>query len=336
MVIESQAMLLRKPGEALVAITRTLPVPTAGEVRIRVEACGVCRTDLHVVDGELPQATYPIVPGHEVVGIVEEIGAGVCSVAPGERVGVPWLAHTCGQCDYCRQDHENLCDAAHFTGCTRDGGYSTHLLANADYCVRLGPPWTDAAAIAPLLCAGLIGWRSLNAAGPCQRLGIYGFGAAAHIVAQIARWQGTQIFAFTRPGDQATQSFARSLGACWAGDSDQPAPEPLDGAILFAPVGELVPAALQSVRKGGRVVCAGIHMSDIPRFPYRLLWGERQLVSVANLTRRDASTFFGMAAAAGVRTHVQRYPLADANVALADLREGRVEGAAVLIPGEAK
>jgi len=332
MAVDSQVMLLRKPGDALVANRRRLPVPAAGEVRIRVEACGVCRTDLHVVDGELPQAVYPIVPGHEVVGIVEEVGADVHAVTPGERVGVPWLAYTCGQCDHCRQDHENLCDAAQFTGCTRDGGYATHLLANADYCVRLDPSWTDPAAVAPLLCAGLIGWRALNAAGRCRRLGIYGFGAAAHIVTQIACWQGTRVFAFTRPGDQSTQSFARSLSACWAGDSDQPAPELLDAAILFAPVGELVPAALQSVRKGGRVVCAGIHMSDIPRFPYRLLWGERQLVSVANLTRRDASTFFEIAAAAGVRTHVQDYPLAEANVALADLREGRVEGAAVLIP----
>lgn len=333
MVVDSQVMLLRKPGDALVATRRALPVPAAGEVRIRVEACGVCRTDLHVLDGELSQAVYPIVPGHEVAGIVEEVGADVHAITPGERVGVPWLAHTCGQCDYCRQGHENLCDAAQFTGCTRDGGYATHLLANADYCVRLDPSWADPAAVAPLLCAGLIGWRALNAAGRCQRLGIYGFGAAAHIVTQIACWQDTRVFAFTRPGNQSTQSFARSLGACWAGDSDRPAPELLDAAILFAPVGELVPAALQSVRKGGRVVCAGIHMSDIPGFPYRLLWGERQLVSVANLTRRDASTFFGMAAAAGVRTHVQKYPLADANVALADLREGRIEGAAVLIPG---
>lgn len=332
MLIESHAMLLRRPGDALIATTRMLPLPAAGEVRIRVEACGVCRTDLHVVDGELPQAIYPIVPGHEVVGIVEAVGAGVRSLALGERVGVPWLAHTCGQCDYCRHGHENLCDAAQFTGCTQDGGYATHLLASADYCVPLGPPWIDAASVAPLLCAGLIGWRALSAAGPCKHLGIYGFGAAAHIVTQIARWQGTRVFAFTRTGDQMAQSFARSLGACWAGDSGQHAPELLDAAILFAPVGELVPAALGSVRKGGRVVCAGIHMSDIPGFPYRLLWGERQLVSVANLTRRDANTFFEIAAAAGVHTHTRKYPLADANVALEDLREGRFEGAAVLIP----
>lgn len=332
MSIATQVMLLRKPGDALVATGRMAATPAAGEAWIRVEACGVCRTDLHVVDGELPQAVYPIVPGHEVVGIVDQVGTGV-RFAPGDRVGVPWLARTCGHCDYCRQDHENLCDAAEFTGCTRDGGYATHLLANADYCVRLDPSWDDPAAVAPLLCAGLIGWRALNAAGPCQRLGLYGYGAAAHIVTQIARWQGAQVFAFTRPGDHATQSFARSMGACWAGDSDRPAPALLDAAILFAPVGELVPAALQSVRKGGRVVCAGIHMSDIPRFPYRLLWGERQLLSVANLTRRDAATFFEVAAAAGVRARVQKYSLADANVALADLREGRIEGAAVLIPG---
>jgi len=287
---------------------------------------------LHVADGELPQAVYPIVPGHEVVGIVEAVGAGVQAIEPGERMGVPWLAHTCGQCEYCRQDRENLCDAAQFTGCTRDGGYATHLLANAAYCVPLDSRWPDPVAAAPLLCAGLIGWRALNAAGPCRRLGIYGFGAAAHIVTQLAHWQGTQVFAFTRPADEAAQAFARSLGACWAGGSDQPTPQPLDAAILFAPVGELVPVALQSVRKGGRVVCAGIHMSDIPRFPYRLLWEERQLGSVANLTRHDATGFFKAAADAGVHTHVRRYLLADANLALTDLREGRIEGAAVLVP----
>jgi propanol-preferring alcohol dehydrogenase len=273
------------------------------------------------------------VPGHEVVGIVEAAGAAVRTLAPGLRVGVPWLAHTCGHCDYCVQGRENLCDAAQFTGCTRDGGYATHLLADADYCIRLAPPWTDPVAVAPLLCAGLIGWRALAAAGPCRRLGLYGFGAAAHIVAQVARWQGMRVFAFTRDGDHATQAFARTLGACWAGSSLEPAPEPLDAAILFAPVGALVPAALQAVRKGGRVVCAGIHMSDIPGFPYRLLWEERQLVSVANLTRRDADTFFDAAAAAGVRTQVRAYPLAAANAALADLRAGRIEGAAVLVPG---
>lgn len=333
MLMQSQVMLLRKPGDELIATTRPLSTPAAGEVRIRVEACGVCRTDLHLVEGVLPQAIYPIVPGHEVVGIVEEAGTGVRFVTRGERVGVPWLARTCGQCDYCRHDQENLCDAAQFMGCSRDGGYATHVVANAEYCVRL-EPWMDAASVAPLLCAGLIGSRALNAAGPCRRIGIYGFGAAAHIVIQIARWQGSQVFAFTRPGDEATQSFARSLGACWAGNSDQPAPEPLDAAILFAPVGELVPKALQSVRKGGRVVCAGIHMSDIPAFPYSLIWGERQLVSVANLTRRDAGSFFETAAAAGVHTHVRKYPLADANAALADLREGRLEGAAVLIPDD--
>jgi propanol-preferring alcohol dehydrogenase len=333
MSADTEVMLLNRPHAALVATRRTLPAPAPGEIRIRVEACGVCRTDLHIVDGELPQAVYPIVPGHEVVGIVEQAGAGVHGLEPGERVGVAWLAHTCGRCRYCRQDRENLCDAAQFTGCSRDGGYATHVLADAAYCVRLGSRWTDPVATAPLLCAGLIGWRALNAAGPCQRLGIYGFGAAAHIVAQIARWQGVDVFAFTRPADRATQAFARSLGACWAGGSDQPPPEPLDAAILFAPIGDLVPVALQSVHKGGRVVCAGIHMSDIPRFPYRLLWEERQLVSVANLTRDDATMFFKVAGEAHPRTHVQQYPLSAANQALSDLRQGRVEGAAVLVPG---
>jgi propanol-preferring alcohol dehydrogenase len=336
MSVEARVMLLRKPHDALVSTGRSLRAPLAGEVLVRVEACGVCRTDLHVADGELPQAVYPIVPGHEVVGIVQACGGGVQAIEPGARVGIPWLAHTCGQCEYCRRDRENLCDAAQFTGCSRDGGYATHLLANAAYCVPLDSRWSDPVAVAPLLCAGLIGWRALNAAGPCRRLGIYGFGAAAHIVAQLADWQGMQVFAFTRPNDQATQSFARSLGATWAGGSDQPAPEALDAAILFAPVGELVPRALQSVRKGGRVVCAGIHMSDIPGFPYRLLWEERQLVSVANLTRHDAAGFLRAAFDAGVHTHVRRYPLADANLAWADLRAGRVEGAAVLVPGMAR
>lgn len=332
MTIDIQAMVLHQPGEPLVLSRRALLDAAAGQVRIRVEACGVCRTDLHVMDGELPQAIYPIVPGHEIVGVVEQAGAQVEGFSVGDRVGVPWLAKTCGQCDYCRHDHENLCDAAQFTGCTRDGGYATHLLAEASYCVRLGPSWTDPAATAPLLCAGLIGWRALNAAGDGRRLGIYGFGAAAHIVAQIARWQGRQVFAFTRPGDAATQSFARTRGACWAGGSDQSPPDALDAAILFAPVGALVPTALQTVRKGGRVVCAGIHMSDIPQIPYRLLWGERQLASVANLTRRDAHTFFSVAAQAGVHTQVQKYALSDANAALADLRDGRIQGAAVLVP----
>lgn len=329
---DSQVMLLERPHALLVATTRPLPVPEAGEVRIRVEACGVCRTDLHLVDGELPQATYPIVPGHEVVGIVEARGPGVSTLDPGERVGVPWLAGTCGECRYCRAGRENLCDVPRFTGCSRDGGYATHLLADAAYCVRLGPLWTDPVATAPLLCAGLIGWRALAAAGPATRLGLFGFGAAAHIVAQLARWQGTRVFAFTRPGDGPAQAFARSLGAVWAGGSDDPTPEPLDAAIIFAAVGGLVPLALRAVRKGGRVVCAGIHMSDIPGFPYRLLWEERELVSVANLTRRDALAFFPVAARAGVRTHTQCYPLREANRALAALRDGGLRGAAVLVP----
>ena len=332
MPADCQVMLLPQPRAALVATARPLPSPGAGEVRIRVEACGVCRTDLHLVDGELPQARYPVVPGHEVVGIVEASGPGVASLARGERVGVAWLAGTCGRCRYCLGGRENLCDAARFTGCSRDGGYATHLLADADYCVRLGPEWTDPVATAPLLCAGLIGWRALNAAGPVERLGLYGFGAAAHIVTQIARWQGTRVFAFTRPGDVQAQAFARSLGACWAGGSDRSAAEPLDAAIIFAAVGDLVPVALRAVAKGGRVVCAGIHMSDIPGFPYRLLWEERQVLSVANLTRRDAMEFFAIAARAGVRTHTQRYPLSDANRALAALRDGGLRGTAVLVP----
>lgn len=327
-----RAMLLGGPNCVLVEIRRPLPIPKAGEVRIRVEACGVCRTDLHVVDGELPQAIYPVVPGHEVVGLVDARGPDTTAFELGERVGVPWLARTCGRCEYCRRGQENLCDLAQFTGCTRDGGYATHMVADAAFCVRMGLQWTDPAAAAPLLCAGLIGWRALKAAGACGRLGIYGFGAAAHIVAQLARWRGTEVYAFTRPGDRSAQRFAISLGARWAGGSDQPAPELLDAAIIFAPAGDLVPVALAAVRKGGRVICAGIHMSDIPRFPYRLLWEERQLASIANLSRRDAEEFFDAAAGAGVHTQVQRYPLRDANIALDALRGGHVLGAAVLVP----
>lgn len=328
----SYAMVLPAPGEPLVCVSRPPVAPASGELRLRVEACGVCRTDLHLVDGELPQARYPVVPGHEVVGIVEAIGAHVRGIAPGDRVGVPWLAHTCGECGYCRMGRENLCDAPAFTGCTRDGGYATHLVAEAAYCVPLDGCWPDPVAAAPMLCAGLIGWRSLRAAGPGRRLGLYGFGAAAHLVAQIARWQGRRVFAFTRPGDAAAQDFARRLGAEWAGDSDQSPPERLDAAILFAPVGSLVPLALAAVRKGGRVVCAGIHMSDIPSFPYRLLWEERELVSVANLTREDGRGFFEVAARAGVTTHVTRFRLHDANEALHTLRQGGIAGAAVLVP----
>ncbi len=326
-----RAMTLRKIGAPLVLEERAKPAPGRGEMLIRVEACGVCRTDLHVVDGELPNPRLPIVPGHEVVGLVERLGAGTEGFAVGERVGVPWLAHACGRCRYCDEGRENLCDHPEFTGYTRDGGFASHMLAEAAFVLR-PPPDGDPIATAPLLCAGLIGWRCLKMAGPGRRIGLYGFGAAAHIVAQICRFQGREVLAFTRPGDEAAQRFARSLGASWAGGSDQAPPEPLDAAILFAPVGGLVPAALRAVRKGGRVVCGGIHMSDIPSFPYRWLWEERQIVSVANLTRRDGAEFFDVAANAGVRTQTHRYDLADANVALADLREGRLQGAAVLTP----
>lgn len=330
------AMVQDAPGRPLREERRPLPEPESGQVRIRVLACGVCRTDLHVADGELPQARYPVVPGHEVVGMVDAVGRGVATLREGDRVGVPWLAHACGRCGYCTNGLENLCDSAQFTGCTRDGGYATHLIADAAFCVCLGERWPDPVATAPLLCAGLIGWRALNAAGDGVRLGLYGFGAAAHIVAQIANQEGREVHAFTRPGDLQTQTFARSIGACWAGDSDAQPPCPLDAAILFAPAGELVPLALAAVHKGGRVVCAGIHMSDIPAFPYRLLWGERSLRSVANLTRRDAATFFGAAGTAGVRTHIQRYALGDADRALDDLRRGRLQGAAVLVPPDVR
>lgn len=325
------AMVLRAAHSPLVAELRPDPVPEHGEVCVRVGACGVCRTDLHLVDGELPQAVYPVVPGHEIVGRIDAIGAGVRGFGIGDRVGIPWLGRTCGICPYCQGGRENLCDAPAFTGCTRDGGYATHVLADARYVLALGEAGEDAD-LAPLLCAGLIGWRSLVAAGPGPRLGLYGFGAAAHLVLQVARWQRRDVFAYTRPGDRAAQAFARELGAAWTGGSDDMAPEPLDAAIVFAPVGALVPRALRAVRKGGRVVCAGIHMSDIPAFPYRLLWGERQLQSVANLTRCDGTDFLRIAAAAGVRCETTRYPLADANRALDALREGRVRGAAVLVP----
>jgi len=291
----------------------------------------VCRTDLHVVDGELTRPKLPIVPGHEIVGRVVEAGAGVSAFPVGARVGVPWLGSTCGTCPYCRAGRENLCDAPLFTGYTRDGGYATHTIADARFCFPLEGESEDAA-LAPLLCAGLIGWRSYRMAGEGAALGLYGFGAAAHILAQVAVWQGRRIFAFTRVGDKAAQDFARSLGAVWAGGSDQLPGEPLDAAIIFAPAGALVPAALRAVKKGGRVVCGGIHMSDIPSFPYALLWEERQVMSVANLTRADAHEFLAIAPRAGVRCEVTRYPLARANEALADLREGRLQGAAVLVP----
>lgn len=325
------AMVLRGVGALLVPEERPEPEPGPGEVRIRVEACAVCRTDLHVIDGDLPQAVYPIVPGHEVVGTVEATGAGVVEPHLGTRVGVPWLGHACGHCRYCASDCENLCDAPGFTGCTRDGGFASHLVAEAAFTIPLDPA-LDPVATAPLLCAGLIGWRTLRMAGGAGTLGLYGFGAAAHIVAQVCRWQRRHVFALTRPGDRAAQDFARSLGAEWAGDSDGLPPEPLDAALVFAPDGSLVPAALRAVRKGGRVICGGIHMSDIPAFPYRLLWGERSVRSVANLTREDARSFFDIVPRAGIVTRTRTYPLADANSALADHRRGVLSGVAVLVP----
>jgi propanol-preferring alcohol dehydrogenase len=324
-------MVLDRGGEPLRLVARPDPQPGPGELRLRVGACGVCRTDLHVLDGELPDPRLPLIPGHEIVGRVDALGPGVDQFKLGERVGVPWLGATCGVCDYCRSGRENLCDRPLFTGYTRDGGYATHAVADARYTFALGEEGGDAE-LAPLLCAGLIGWRSLTIAGDDRRLGLYGFGAAAHIVAQVAKWQGREVAAFVRPGDEAAKSFARQLRADWAGGSDELPPWPLDAAIIFAPVGALVPAALRAVRKGGRVVCAGIHMSDIPSFPYRLLWEERQVVSVANLTRQDGLDFFGVAPQAKIAPHVSIYPLERANDALADLRAGRLNGAAVLVP----
>jgi propanol-preferring alcohol dehydrogenase len=323
-------MVLNAPRTPLAPEERPDPAPGPGEVRIKVAACGVCRTDLHVVDGELPRPKLPLVPGHEIVGRVDALGPDVAGFELGQRVGVPWLGHTCGTCPYCLSGRENLCDAPLFTGYTRDGGYATHAVADARYVFPLGESGRDAA-LAPLLCAGLIGWRSLVMAGEGRTLGLYGFGAAGHIVLQVAKWQGRRVLAFTRPGDATAQKFARALGADWAGGSDE-SPEPLDAAILYAPVGDLVPTALRAVRKGGRVVCAGIHMSDIPSFPYRLLWEERQILSVANLTRQDGLDFLSLAPRAGVATETTEYPLARANDALDDLRAGRLQGAAVLIP----
>ena len=325
-------MVLREPRTPLALEQRADPEPGAGEVRIRVEACAVCRTDLHIVDGELALPRLPIVPGHEIVGVVDRIGAGVDAPALGDRVGVPWLGHTCGRCAYCRSAAENLCDSPVFTGHGRDGGFASHVVAEAAYCIAL-PGAADAVQLAPLLCAGLIGWRSLRMAGDgVGELGLFGFGAAAHLVAQVARAQGARVHAFTRRGDVRAQEFARELGAVWAGGSDERPAVELDAAIVFAPVGALVPAALAAVRKGGRVVCGGIHMSDIPSFPYSLLWGERQLRSVANLTRRDAAEFFAFVARQPLRVDAVRYPLEDANVALDELRSGRISGAAVLVP----
>ncbi len=326
-----KAMVLRRPNTPLVMEERPIPAPGPGELRLRIEACGVCRTDLHVVDGELTQPKLPIIPGHEIVGRVEAIGAGVAAFTIGERVGVPWLGHACGHCPYCASARENLCDDPLFTGYTRDGGYATHAIADASFSFAL-PEAGEASALAPLLCAGLIGWRTLKMAGPVETIGIYGFGAAAHIVAQVAIHQGKRVHAFVRPGDQAAAKFALSLGAASAQDSDAQAPEKLDAALIFAPVGALVPHALAAVKKGGAVVCGGIHMSDIPSFPYSLLWGERRIVSVANLTREDAREFLSLAPTLPLKMHAVPYPLAQANEALSDLREGRLQGAAVLIP----
>lgn len=329
-----QAMALAPGTNRLEPVERPVPEPAPQEVVVRVAACGVCRTDLHVVDRELPSVPDGIVPGHEIVGRIVALGAGVEGLAVGQRIGIPWLGHTCGCCRYCRGGRENLCDAPGFTGYTRDGGYAEYVCADARYAFPLPDAYSDAEA-APLLCAGLIGHRSLVMAGDAEALGIYGFGAAAHIVAQVARAEGRRVYAFTRPGDRAAQDFARQLGADWAGGSDEAPPEPLDAAIIFAPVGALVPAALAATRKGATVVCGGIHMSDLPAFPYRLLWGERVLRSVANLTRTDAAAFLALAPTVPVRCAVETFRLAEANDALSRLRDGRLTGAAVLLPDAA-
>ncbi len=326
-----RSMVLEAAGRPLVERHQATPSPGPHEVLIAVVACGVCRTDLHVVDGELPHPKLPLVPGHEIVGTVVAAGSRVERFRRDDRVGVPWLGWTCGECRYCRADRENLCERARFTGYQIDGGYADFALADERYCFALSGDGDPVAAV-PLLCAGLIGYRALGMAGNAVRLGIYGFGAAAHIVAQVARHQGRQVFAFTRPDDFEAQRFARELGATWAGASDEAPPEPLDAALIFAPVGALIPAALRAIDKGGTVVCAGIHMSDIPAFPYRILWGERMVRSVANLTRRDAEEFLALAPKIAIRTETQPYPLSRANQALSDLRQGRVHGAAVLIP----
>ena len=327
-------MRLHAPGEPLREDEVPIPGPEPGEVLVAVRACGVCRTDLHIVDGEIAAPRLPLVPGHEIVGEVAARGAGASRFALGARIGIPWLAGTCGQCEYCRSGRENLCDEARFTGLHRDGGYAQYTTADERYCFAMPEPYGDAEA-APLLCAGLIGHRALAMCGDAHRVGLYGFGAAAHLVAQVAAHEKREVLAFTRPGDTASQAFARSLGCAWAGDSTTEPPAPLDAAILFAPVGALVPLALAAVRKGGAVVCAGIHMSDIPSFPYALLWGERVVRSVANLTRADGEAFFHAAQRAAIRTSVRVYPLAEANVALADLRRGALDGAAVLVPSGA-
>lgn len=324
------AMQIGAPGQPLERVERPVPRPAAGEMLVKVMACGVCRTDLHVLDGEIP-ARYPVIPGHEIVGRVEAMGADVRGFAIGQRVGIPWLGHSCGRCPYCRAGRENLCDAPLFTGATRDGGYASHVVADAHYCFDLPARFSDVKA-APLLCAGLIGWRALRLAGPAPVIGLYGFGAAAHILAQVARHQGRTVYAFTKDGDVEGQAFARSLGCAWAGGASQRPPEAMDAALIFAPAGELVPRALKEVRKGGKVVCAGIHMSDIPSFPYADLWGERQIMSVANLTREDGTSFFALIDGMALHSVTQAFPLENANDALLSLRTGKVKGAAVLVP----
>ncbi|MCF8197512.1 MAG: zinc-dependent alcohol dehydrogenase family protein [Sulfuritalea sp.] len=328
-----RAMILDRPGEALRGVELPVPTPGSGTLLIKVEACGVCRTDLHLIDGELPHPMLPVIPGHEIVGRVVGIGEQVAGFAIGQRVGVPWLGWTCGECVFCSNGRENLCDAARFTGYQIHGGYAEYTVADARYCFPLpadNDAADDAAELAPLLCAGLIGYRALRLAGEGKRIGIYGFGAAAHIVAQVLRHQGREFMAFTRPGDTASQEFARSLGAVWAGDAGQMPPASLDAALIFAPAGPLVPTALTHLGKGGCVVCAGIHMSDIPGFPYDILWGERSIRSVANLTRRDGLEFLELAPRIPVRTEVHRFPLDQANLALTHLRRGEFQGAAVL------
>jgi len=325
-------MILNNPGEPLQLLEKSDPIPGPGEVLVKISACGVCRTDLHVVDGDLPEPKLPIVPGHEIVGHVSILGEGVDKFKVGERIGITWLGHTCGHCAYCKSGAENLCDEPEFTGYQIDGGYADVTVADADFCFPIGGQYSDAE-IAPLLCAGLIGYRSLTMAGEnSERIGIYGFGAAAHIVTQVACYQNREIYAFTRPGDLVAQKFALDMGAIWAGDSDQTPPQALDAAIIFAPVGALVPSALRAVRKAGIVVCGGIHMSDIPAFPYQILWGERVLRSVANLTRQDAIDFLELAPKIPIQTKIEEFPLEHANLALDALRTGKLTGAAVLIP----
>ena len=323
--------MLEQPGQPLSLQELPVPEPERGQLLLKVAACGICRTDLHVLDGELTEPSLPLVPGHQIVGTVAAIGEGVTGIRQGQRLGVPWLGGSCGECWYCAHEKENLCDHARYTGYQINGGFAEYAVADSAYCFPLPDGYSDLQA-APLLCAGLIGYRAYRNLADCQHIGLYGFGAAAHILIQVARHRGQDVYAFTRPGDEEAQQFARQLGACWAGQSGDAPPRELDGAILFAPAGELVPEALGRVRKGGRVICAGIHMSDIPGFPYEILWGEREIRSVANLTRRDGEEFLPLAAQIPVETTVHSYPLQQANEALEDLRHGRFNGAAVLLP----